>query len=203
VLCIPADVSKSSDVNTAFERVAREWNDVHVLANVAGRNFEGDVVSLDEESWDACLAVNLKSVFLTAKAAWPRMLAQGGGVILNTSSVMGRVGAANAVAYGAAKAAIINLTRCLAVDGGPHGIRANVVCPGVVDTPVMTAVFGKHADPDVAQHRMNQQLPLKRMATADEVAAAFAYLASDDAGYVTGAELVIDGGLSSLLALRG
>lgn len=203
VSCIPADVSSSADVNAAIERVTREWNGVHLLVNVAGRNFEGDVAALDEQAWDACLAVNLKSVFLTSKAVWPWMIAQGEGVILNTSSVMGRVGAANAVAYAAAKAAIINLTRCLAVDGAAHGIRANVVCPGVVDTPVMSAVFGKQADPEAAQRRMTQQLPLNRMADPDEVAAAFVYLASDDARYVTGTELVIDGGLSSLLALRG
>lgn len=203
VACIPADVSSRADVEAAFERIMRELHGVHMLVNVAGRNYEGDVVSLDEQAWDDCFAVNLKSVFLTAKAVWPRMVEQGGGVILNTSSVMGRAGAANAVAYATAKAAIINLTRCLAADGAAHGIRSNVVCPGVVDTPVMSAVFGKQVDPAAAQRRMVQQLPLQRMANADEVAAAFLYLASDDARYVTGAELVVDGGLSSLLSLRG
>lgn len=203
VLCIPADVSSRADVEAAFEGIVREWRGVNVLVNIAGRNCEGNVVSLDEQAWDTCFAVNLKSVFLTAKAVWSRMVEQGGGVILNTSSVMGRAGAANAVAYAAAKAAIINLTRCLAVDGAPHGIRANVVCPGVVDTPIMKTEFGKHADPDAAQRRVEQQLPLRRMADADEVAAAYMYLASDDARYITGTELVVDGGLSALLPLRG
>jgi NAD(P)-dependent dehydrogenase (short-subunit alcohol dehydrogenase family) len=202
-LCVSVDIADGSEVRSAFEHVLRELGEVHVLLNVAGRNFVGDIASLDERAWDACLAVNLRSVFLTAKAVWPHFVRQNTGVILNTASVMGRAGSPQSVAYSTAKAGIINLTRCLAVDGAPHGIRANVICPGVVDTPVMTEVFDRHADPRAAQTQMARQIPLNRMADADEVAAAFAYLASDDAAYVTGAELVIDGGLSSLLPLRG
>jgi NAD(P)-dependent dehydrogenase (short-subunit alcohol dehydrogenase family) len=201
-LPVQADVTDAGQVARGIDAVLREYGQVDVLVNVAGQNFEGDVGSLSPAAWNACIALNLTSVYLTAHGLWSHFRERRTGLILNTASVMGRVGARNAVAYCSAKAAVIHLTRCLAADGAEHGIRANCVCPGFVDSPIMDSEFAKAQDARRARVELEARLPLGRMASLDELAGCFAYLASPDAAYMTGAVLDVDGGLTSNLSGR-
>ena len=174
------------------ERAAREaiaaLGGLDILVNNAGINATGTLETTDLADWNRTVAVDLTSVFVLSKAAWPVLAAQRRGVILNMSSIMGLTGAANSIAYCACKAAIVGLTRSLAADGGPLGIRVNCVSPGFVHTPIMDRAHSPEF-----QQRISAQLPMRRMASAQEVAAGFVFLASDDASYITGATLVMDG----------
>ena len=174
------------------ERVARKaigaLGGLDILVNNAGVNASGTLETTELADWNHTVAIDLTSVFVLSKVAWPVLAAQRSGVILNMSSIMGMTGAANSFAYCACKAAIVGLTRSLAADGGPLGIRVNCVSPGFVHTPIMDKAHSAEF-----QERISGQLPMRRMATAQEVAAGFAFLASDDASYVTGATLVMDG----------
>jgi NAD(P)-dependent dehydrogenase (short-subunit alcohol dehydrogenase family) len=128
-----------------------------------------------------------------SKAFWPGFMKQHHGVIVNNSSIMGLTGDMNSVAYCSAKAALIGLTKCLAADGAAHGIRANCICPGFVDTPAMRAVAGESKG-DGSYVQFERQIPLGRMANTREVANAFLFLASDESSYITGTTLIVDGG---------
>jgi len=145
---------------------------------------------------DDGLAVNLKGVYLTAKAAWP-YLVESRGLIISTASVVGLWGSAGQAAYCAAKAAVVMLTRCMALDGARHGVRASCVCPGFVETPMLERFLAGQPDPEAARAAARALHPLGRLGTPADVAVAFVYLASDEAQWVTGAALVADGGLTS------
>ena len=188
VVGITADVSSPSDVARATSAAINECQGLDILINNAGINCSGTVASLEPSQWDKVIAVNLTSVYLTCRAVWPHFSRQRRGVIVNMSSIMGLTGARNSFAYCGTKAAIIAITKSLAEDGGPLGIRVNCVCPGYVHTPLMDEVHT--AD---VQRRLAAQIPLRRMASPDEIAAGFAYLASDDASYASGTPLVLDG----------
>lgn len=190
------DVSDEQRVSQTVGELLATVGSVNILANVAGGNCEGDLSRLDSKAWEACLAVNLTSFFLMTQALWHQFVEQRSGIILNTSSIMGQLGGANSIAYCCAKAAIITMTKCLAIDGAPHGIRANCVCPGFVDTPIMDSEFVKHGPGDAAKERLLSKLPFGRMATAEDIAHGFVFLASDDASYINGETLTIDGGVS-------
>lgn len=159
-----------------------------VLINNAGINAGGTVGTLEVEQWNRVLAVNLTSMFVMSKAVWSTFAAQRRGAIVNMSSIMGLTPVGNSVAYCTSKGAIVAFTRSLAADGGPLGIRANCVCPGFVQTPIMDQAHGPEA-----QRRISAQLPMRRMASADEIADGFLYLASDAASYANGTTLVLDG----------
>lgn len=188
VLAIAADVSSPLDVERAIQTVMTDLEGLDILVNNAGINYEGTVESLTPAQWDRIIAVNLTSVYLLCRATWPHFSRQQRGVIINMSSIMGLTGARNSFAYSSTKAAIISLTRCLAEDGGPLGIRVNCVCPGYVHTPGLDDVHDSGT-----QQRLAAQIPLRRMASPDEIAAGFAFLASDDASYANGTTLVLDG----------
>jgi 3-oxoacyl-[acyl-carrier protein] reductase len=188
VIGITADVSSPVDVERATSATISELQGLDILINNAGINCSGTVESLEPSQWDNVIAVNLTSVYLTCRAVWSHFSRQKRGVIVNMSSIMGLTGARNSFAYCSTKAAIIALTKSLAEDGGPLGIRVNCVCPGYVHTSLMDEIHDAQT-----QQRFAAQIPLRRMASPDEIAAGFVYLASDEASYANGHALVLDG----------
>jgi NAD(P)-dependent dehydrogenase (short-subunit alcohol dehydrogenase family) len=137
---------------------------------------------------------NLKGLFLCCKAAFPALVARGGGVIINLASLAGMVVSPGMGAYAASKGGVIQLTRVLALEGARHRIRANALCPTWVDTPMVQGYIDAQRDPSLARKEMNRAVPLGRIATVDDVAAAALFLASDEAAFLTGLALPIDGG---------
>jgi NAD(P)-dependent dehydrogenase (short-subunit alcohol dehydrogenase family) len=200
------DVSSSAEVAELARRVERELGPVDVLANVAGigdaAGSEG-VEAIDDGRWHRVLAVNLSGPFFLCRALLPGMAARGRGAVVNVSSLAGRSKSAlGGLAYSASKAGLLGLTRHLAFDYGPRGIRVNAICPGGVDTPMLRAGSAAAApnagDPAAREERMTAYrffMPIKRLSTPEEQAAAIAFLASDDASYVNGVALDVNGGL--------
>ena len=189
-LFIEADVADAPAVEAMVAGTVEAYGRLDVLFNNAG--IEGPSVNLLEygdDNWHRVLAVNLTGVYLAMKAALPHMVAQGGGVILSTSSVAGLVGLARSSAYAAAKAGVIGLTKTVAVEYGPKGVRANCICPGFISTPMLGRVLAGREE-DV----LNRLAPLRRVGTAEDVARAALYLASDEAAFVTGVPFPVDGG---------
>lgn len=197
---VQADVSKSEAVKIMVERCIEEFGRVDVLHNNVGILEVGGVAETSEESWDRVNTVNLKSMYLTCKHVLPLMEEQGSGTIVNISSIAGiRYLGVSYVAYSATKAAIIQLTKSIALEYAERNIRANVILPGHVNTPMVhKSLASAYANSDVEKmiEIRNAQCPMKRMGDAWDVAYAALFLASDEAQYITGAELVVDGGLT-------
>jgi meso-butanediol dehydrogenase / (S,S)-butanediol dehydrogenase / diacetyl reductase len=175
-------------------QVARVVRDVDVLVNVAGVGSTTTAPETPLDVWEEVFAVNARGTFLCCKHAIPAMIARGGGSIVNIASVAAIVGLKNRAAYCASKGAVISLTRALAVDHVGDGIRVNAVCPGTIDTPWVRRLVEEAGE---SLDALTARQPLGRLGTADEVAEAVAYLASDAAAFVTGSVLVIDGGLTA------
>jgi NAD(P)-dependent dehydrogenase (short-subunit alcohol dehydrogenase family) len=196
---IQADVSRSADVRGLIARCASSFGRIDVLHNNVGIVEVGGPVEIEEESWDRLIAVNLKSVYLTCKYAIPHMLEQGGGVIVNISSIASlRFTGYPSASYNASKGAINQLTQNIAIQYADKGIRANCVLPGLMDTPQIRAYVtgGYGGSEDEMIRKRNASCPMKRMGDAWDVAYASLFLASDEARYITGAQLVVDGGMS-------
>ena len=189
-----ADVSTASAVNQLVERALDEFGRIDILVNNAGiggrQAGSRSVLDTSEDSWDRILAVNLKSVFLVSKRTVRHMVQQKGGVVINITSVFGMAGFPKISAYGASKSGIIQLTRSMAIDYGPVGIRVNAIAPGVIQTHMVEEHL---KDPDY-QKRMVEAVPLGRLGTSMDVAYGALFLASDEASYINGHTLVIDGG---------
>lgn len=188
-LAIGADVARSAHARRMVERAVCEWSAPAVLFNNAGISPVGRVTDISEAEWDACLAIDLKSVFLTAKYALPHMIAAGGGLILNTAGTFGLRAAKNKAAYCAAKAGVINLTRSIALDYARDHVRCNAICPGYVDTPLNAGFPPAERDAFLERYQ-----PLPGLIGADDVARMAVYLASDAARMITGQVFVLDGG---------
>jgi len=191
---IRSDVRRAEDCRQAVDETLRAFDDLDILFNNAGVFFPHTTLDCTEEEWDLQLDVNLKGTFLMSKAALPRMIKLGRGVIINNSSGWGIAGGDAAVAYCASKGGVVLLTKAMAIDHGPQGIRVNCICPGDVDTPML---------PEDARMRGLKwedylagcaNRPLGRIGTTDEIAKAALFLASDDSSFMTGAALVVDGG---------
>jgi NAD(P)-dependent dehydrogenase (short-subunit alcohol dehydrogenase family) len=179
----------------AAERLLDRAGGVDVLVTAAGAILRRTAEETSDADWDAALAVNLTATFRFCRAAIPAMRGRGGGAIVTVGSGWGLVAGPRAVAYATTKAAVVNLTRAIAIDHGPDGIRANCVCPGDTDTPLLhdeLAQLGEEAGAGIAASGAGR--PLGRVAKPEEIAAAAAWLASPDAGHVTGTTLVVDGG---------
>lgn len=189
------DVTDPDSTAAAVERAVSGTGRLDVMCNNAGASSTSDPISCTLEDWERTFAVNARGVFLGTKFALPTMLAQSRGVIVNTASVAGQVGLRNRAAYCASKGAVIAFTKQVAVQYAGTGIRCNCVCPGTVDSPWVARLLEQADDPDAARADLVARQPMGRLATPAEVAAAALYLASDDAAFVTGTELVIDGGL--------
>ena len=196
-LGLAADVGDDASVAAMVERAWEALGGVDTLVNNAAIPMVGTVETLAAGEWDRVLDIDLSSIYRASRAVWPRFVAAGGGVVLNTASVAGIVGMAGQHGYSAAKAGVVMLTRCMALDGAAHGIRVNCVCPGFVETPMAMAYFEAQEDPAASRAAADAAHPLGRMGQPDEIAAAFLYLASDEARWVTGTALVIDGGLTA------
>lgn len=189
------DVTDAAAVEAAVARVIEEAGAIDVLANVAGIGSTQTVVDTPPEVWEAVFAVNVTGVYHTCRAVLPGMVARGSGAIVNAASVAGLIGLRERAAYCASKGAVIALTKAMAIDHVGDGVRVNCVCPGTVDTPWVGSLLDAAPDPVATRAALVARQPMGRLGRAEEIAKAIAYLASDDAAFVTGTELVIDGGL--------
>ncbi len=191
----------TSRLDVTDEKEVREYVEangaVDVLFNCAGWVHQGSILECRAEDWDRSFELNVRSMFVMCKEMVPRMIAAGGGVILNMSSVLGAAKAApNRLAYAASKAAVQGFTRALAIDHVKQGIRVNCICPGTVDTPSLGDRIKAFADPAKARLDFIARQPMGRLATAEEIAETFVYLASDESSFMTGQALYVDGGMS-------
>jgi len=198
VATLVGDVSRAVVAERAVRLAVEQFGRIDVLFNNAGVNPVGTVAETNEALWDECLRVNLKSVFLFCHAAIPTMIANGGGAIVNTASIAGQRASHDEAAYSVSKAGLIMLTRTIARDFAKAGIRANVLCPGFLES-VMADRRARMSDADVAASAARAALltPMGRVGRYDEVARCAAFLASDDASYVNGGQLTVDGGMTA------
>ena len=192
-----ADITSERDVSGLVEEALAALGRIDVLVNNAGVTILGGVAELTEADWQREIDINLTGAYRVSKAFWPRFAEAGGGAILSTASIAGVIAAPQDAAYVASKAGLIMLTRCMALDGAAAGIRANCICPGFVDTPMFDGFLAEQPEPDTALARAANRTPLGRIGTPRDIADGFVYLASDDARWITGTALVIDGGLTA------
>lgn len=188
------DVSRSEEVQAMIAACLESFGRIDVLCNNAGIGSTQTVVDTSEELWSRVFDVNVFGTFLGCKYAIPHMIEQGGGVIVNTASVAGLVGIRNRAAYCASKGAVVLLTKSVALDYVNENIRCNCVCPGTVGSPWVERLLANAADPDAERAVLEARQPMGRLGTPEEIAEAALYLASDAATFVTGTELIIDGG---------
>lgn len=192
---VTADTSDENDVRAAFALAEKELGGVDILCNNAGIGSTTSILDSTIEEWDRVFAVNVRGTFLCTKYALPGMLERKFGVIVNTASVAGMIGLPDRAAYCASKGAVIALTKQVAVQWAGSGIRCNCVCPGTVDSPWVGRLLDGADDPVAMRSQLVARQPMGRLAEPWEVATAALYLASDDAAFMTGTELVIDGGI--------
>jgi NAD(P)-dependent dehydrogenase (short-subunit alcohol dehydrogenase family) len=191
------DIADEQQIADAVARAHADLGVVTVLVNNAGVNANFDMATMTTGEWDDFMAVDLRAAWLTAKHIVPAMQTAGGGAIVNVSSMHGFVTLKGFFPYAAAKAGLLGLTRSMALDYGEHGVRVNVVCPGFIRTRLVQDSIDLNPDPAAAEAAMVKGVALQRMASPGEVASVIAFLASDDASYVTGASLMVDGGLTA------
>ena len=191
---VQADVTRYDDVKRMVATAADTYGRLDVLFNNAGISIDGNILETDEASYDRLFAVNVKGVFLGRKEAIPIMQAQGGGVILNTASQLGLVGVTGSVVYPATKGAVVQLTRCLALDHAADGIRVNCICPGPIETAMFYSTAERMGSVEAARRMMTEPVPLGRIGAPEEMANLAAFLCSDEASFITGAAITADGG---------
>lgn len=186
---VQGDVSKSEDVDRIFKIVKDEFGGLDVLVNNAGINRDALLIRMKESNWDDVIATDLKSDFLTTKAAAAMMMRKRKGSIINISSVVGIMGNIGQANYAAAKAGVIGLTKACAKEMAARNIRVNAVAPGFIETAMTDGI------PEKIREGMIASIPMGRMGQPEDIARAVCFLASDDASYITGQVLVVDGGL--------
>jgi NAD(P)-dependent dehydrogenase (short-subunit alcohol dehydrogenase family) len=193
-LFVRADVSKDQEAKRLVSETLTSFGRVDVLVNNAGIGLPKKITATTEADWNRLMEVNLKSVFLCARAVIPLMGRQGGGVIVNVASELGLVGGSEIAAYCASKGGVVQLTKALAVDHSGDGIRVNCVCPGPVATPLLESIVEGSSDPEQERRRITQKVLLRRIARPEEIANVILFLASDESSYMTGSIVVVDGG---------
>jgi NAD(P)-dependent dehydrogenase (short-subunit alcohol dehydrogenase family) len=196
---ITADVAVAADAERAVAETVAAFGRLDVLYNNAGISSSGSVADATDDDWDRCLAVNAKGTFVFSRAAVPQLEADGGGSIVNQGSVAALVGIPNFAAYCAAKGAVVALTRSMAVDLAPRGIRVNVICPGTVYTPLMEPMLRARGGGDLADGLAKTvvKYPIGRLGTPEEIARVALFLASEEASFLTGSVLTADGGMTA------
>ncbi len=198
-LFIRCDVSNAGQVEAAFQRIATRFGGVDILVNNAGIQRYSTVTDTTEEEWDLVMNVNLKSAFLCARQAIPLMEGRGKCVVINVASVQSFITQRNVAPYTTSKTAMLGLTRSIAVDYAPD-IRAVAVCPGTVDTPMLRWAANQSPDPEEIYREVREMHLTQRIAKPVEIANLILYLAGDDAAFITGQAVRIDGGLGLIVA---
>jgi 3-oxoacyl-[acyl-carrier protein] reductase len=183
------NVTESSQIDEMVQSIVEKHGRIDILINNAGITLDGFLTKMQESDWEKVISVNLSGVFKCTKAVAPIMLKQGSGVILNASSVIGIYGNIGQTNYAATKAGVIGLTKSWAKEFGPKGIRVNAVAPGFIETGMTAAV------PQKVLTLMKEKTPLKKLGKPEDIASAYLFLASDDANYINGTVLSVDGGL--------
>jgi meso-butanediol dehydrogenase / (S,S)-butanediol dehydrogenase / diacetyl reductase len=188
------DVRSEADWDRVMTHIETRHDGLDILVNNAGIHRRGTAPETTREVWEEVMAVNLWGTFLGSKFAVAAMRRHGGGVIVNLCSMNALVGAPGATAYSASKGGVLALTPAMAMEHVAEGIRVNCVCPGPVETPIMDAILASMPDPAAARAASEGRVPMGRLGTPEEIAAAIAFLASDDASFMTGSAVTVDGG---------
>jgi NAD(P)-dependent dehydrogenase (short-subunit alcohol dehydrogenase family) len=194
---VTADLADSDAPRRLIEATVEQAGRLDALVNNAALYTQGTVAELDDGDLDTLLSVNLRAAIRLAGAAVTHMRGNGGGVIVNVSSEAGLVAVPGQVAYNVTKAGLVMLTRCIAVDHAADGVRAVSVCPGTTRTPLVDAAIERAADPAAHERRLAESRPAKRLGTPGEIAAAIVFAASEEASFMTGTEIVVDGGYTA------
>jgi meso-butanediol dehydrogenase / (S,S)-butanediol dehydrogenase / diacetyl reductase len=194
-IAIQGDVASEADTRAAVERTVSAFGRLDTLVNNAGIELNGTVTEMAPDAWDRQMAVNLRGAFLFSRAAIPAMRGAGGSIV-NIASVHAFVSWPRCPAYDTTKAGLIGLTRAMALDHGRDGIRVNAICPGYIETPLLEQWFNTLDDREAARRNVIAAHPVGRMGTPRDIAEAVLFLASDAASFITGASLVVDGGMT-------
>ncbi len=197
---IRCDVSEEDRVKSMVQTTLDQYGRIDILANNAGIGMFKSVLGTSGQDWDRCLDVNLKGVFLSSKYVIPHMQVVGKGAIVNTSSIQTHGGVDNVASYAASKAGVVALTRSMAIDYGPT-IRVNAIAPGYVLTPLTESVFDSKEEQARELGLVADQLAMKRIGRPEDIGLAAAFLVSDEASYITGTQLFVDGGLTAKLSI--
>ena len=195
-MCVPADVTRPETLADMVQATITAFGPPDVLVNNAGIAVFGDPLTLSDDEWRRCFGVDLDGVWYATRAVLPSMVENGRGSVVNVASVHSFQIIPHCFPYPVAKHGVIGLTRALAVEYGPAGIRFNAVCPSYVDTQISLDYFATFPDPVAEKRRVDDLHPLRRTARPDEVAAAIAFLAAEECGFMTGVSLMVDGGRS-------
>jgi len=202
---VRGDAAQASTAHAAVDAAITKFGRLDILVNLAGRFLGQSILDTSDEAWDALMAANVRSVFVHCREAVPALLAGGGGAIVTAGSISGQVGMAQQAAYGTTKAAVTLLTRQLAVEYAPSGLRANVVAPGAIDTAFVArsraGAAAEQATPEAEEARRRRIMtshPIGRMGTPQEIAEVIVFLASPRASYITGAIISADGGYTAI-----
>lgn len=198
-LFVACDVSQEAQVKRLVENAVQHFGRIDILVNNAGIGVYTPVHETTLEAWNRCLAVNLTGVFLCSKYALPYLRKSGHGAIVNIASVHAYQNVGGTAPYAASKGGVVALTRVMAIDYAADNVRVNAVCPGWIDTPLIQRIFRESGDPEGMRRRVAQRQLLRRLGTPEDVGYAVAYLASDEASFVTGSSLFVDSGLTAQL----
>ena len=191
---IAADVSKKSDIDRIVEETAARFGRINIVLNNAGVMHIANAEQTTEDQWDEIFDLNVRGLWLLSRAVLSHMRKVGGGSIINIASVLGINGARNRAAYAASKGAVVLLTKCMAIDHGVDKIRVNAICPSLIETELTAKVFSQAPDPEQVRRERIAGHPIGRLGKPEDIAGLVVYLASDDASWVTGAILPVDGG---------
>ena len=194
-ISVEADVRDPTSVETLVQTTIERYGGLDILCNNAGVGLIRSVVDTTTAEYDYVMDSNVRGVFLCMKYAIPHLIERGGGSVINIASVASYVGFPNDAAYCTSKGAVLMLTRQATLDYAPANVRVNAICPGFIDTPMLRVYCEGQADPEAALDEVIGLHPMRRLGTSEDVASAAVYFASDDAGWVTGAALAVDGGL--------
>lgn len=191
---VEMDVTKASDIERMVRIGVEKYGKIDILFNNAGINLEKTITDTTEEEFNRVIDINLKGVFLCSKYTIPKMILNGGGVIINIASIRGLIGQFHLAAYCASKGGVVLLTKAMAMDYAPNNIRVNCICPGTIKTGIYKALLAACADPEKEKLELLKNIPLGRMGEPEDVAHAGLFLALDESSHITGVVLPVDGG---------